>query len=215
MDRETRDRFASGTDQKNLNAGNACWETAPKIFKKLQEDFGPFAIDLTANESNHLLPAWFGPGSPLTQGQDALAAMWNEHGHSGFSNSPYGYFISRILPKAKQEAKEGFTSLFLLPLRVTQVFQKHVLIGASDLLFCDKRLTFFENGRPRCSRNKLGRLGATPAMFDSILVVYKPGSPAKGMPRLSLWEVPEHVGSLEQYYTKEFINGTAVALGSD
>ena len=48
MNRETRDKFASGTDQADLTTGNACWQTPPAIFAQLNHDFGPFEIDLTA-----------------------------------------------------------------------------------------------------------------------------------------------------------------------
>ena len=34
-----------GTDQGDLTTGNACWETAPKIYEAIANDFGPFDID--------------------------------------------------------------------------------------------------------------------------------------------------------------------------
>lgn len=192
MNRETRDKFASGT-QKDITSGNAVWETAPAIFEGLVESYGPFYIDLTADAQRALLPTWFGPGSP--HGINALVALWHVFGSSGYSNPPYGPFIGRILPKAKAEAAEGFRSLFLLPLRVTAAFRAHVLRGASDLILPDKRLVFFENGLPRCSYDKAGRPHADCAMFDSMLVQYQFGKWDR--PRLTEWKVPPHVSAAD------------------
>lgn len=186
MKRETRDKFASGTDQSDLTTGNACWETAPAIFEKLNEDFGPFDVDLTADAQRHLCPNWFGPGSNVHE-HDALLAHWGFWGRCGYSNPPYGPFIQRILPKAKIEAEQGFSSTFLLPLRVTKAFKAHILQGASDLLFCDKRLVFWENGAPRLNP-KTGKPDS--ALFDSIIVRYRPGVWLR--PAIDVWRVPEH-----------------------
>lgn len=196
MDRSTRDKFASGTDESDLTTGNAVWETAPLIFRQLNQDYGPFDVDLTADAQRALCPVWFGPGSGQPNGQDALAAEWNYHGTNGYSNPPYGSFIQRILPKARLECSLGFTSLFLLPMRVTKVFKSHVLVGASDLIFPDKRLTFFESGVPRINEKlwqgkRVPR--ADPALFDSVLVRYQAHWPVSAAPRLSIWNVPVHV----------------------
>lgn len=191
MDRQTRDKFASGTDQTDLTTGNACWETAPLVFKKLAEDFGPFDVDLTADAQRHLCPIWFGPHSNVAE-LDALGADWTACGRrSGYSNPPYGPFVQKLLPRAKYWAHHGFSSTLLLPLRVTKAFKAHILAGAADLIFPDSRLVFFEDGVPRCSFDKHGKLRPDPAMFDSILVRYLPGSWTT--PRVSVWEVPPHV----------------------
>jgi hypothetical protein len=195
--RETRDKFASGTNRADLTTGNACWETAPLVFEQLNEDFGPFDIDLTADEQRHLCPVWLGPDSPFGPGGfDALNCNalddpqcigdWSAFMvDNGYSNPPYGPFVGKMLAAAKANAKHcDFTSTLLLPMRVTKAFKAHVLDGASDLIFPDRRLTFFENGVPR-------KIRADPALFDSILVRYAPGAPSS--PRLSVWKVPTHV----------------------
>lgn len=222
MKRATRDKFASGTDQANLTTGNACWETAPLIFEQLNEDFGPFDIDLTADAQRNLCQAWFGPDSPFGRGgYDVLTANalgdpqadgdWSAFDVSnGYSNPPYGRFVNCLLPLAKANAQNcDFTSLLLLPLRVTKVFKEHVLDGASDLIFPDKRLMFFENGIPRCSYRKPGKsgiakLGSDAALFDSALVRYSPGW--TGAPRLSVWKVPPHV-TKDDIARAEFVMG--------
>lgn len=171
MNRETRDKFATNTDETNCE-----WQTAPKIFKKIQTDFGPFDIDLTANADNHLLPKYFGPGSPL--GEDALEVLWHEHGKRGFSNPPYGAFIPKILEWAVFMRDEyGFSSTFLLPLRINESFFENIMGVANEVWLCDKRLVFWENGKPRYSMNKrTGKMNTSPdtAMFDSMIVRYLP-----------------------------------------
>lgn len=134
MNRATRDKLVSGTQQDDLTTGNACWETPPLVFEKLNKDFGPFDVDLTADAKRHLCPVWFGPDSSVGE-FDALAARWHDHGRSGYSNPPYGPFIQRLLAKAKLEASAmHFTATLLLPMRVTKAFKAHVLDGASELL---------------------------------------------------------------------------------
>lgn len=187
MNRATRDKFASGTDQGDLTTGNACWETPPAIFEKLNADFGPFDIDLTADLQRHLCPVWFGPMSSVLQ-YDALIADWMEHGRCGYSNPPYGPFVQKILAKANAEAVSGFTTVLLLPMRVTKAFKTHILHGASELLFCDKRIVFWENGAPRLNP-KTGKPDC--ALFDSIVVVYRPDH-RRTPPTIGEWHVPPH-----------------------
>lgn len=186
MDRATRDKFASGT-QKDITAGNACWETPPEVFAKLNADFGPFDIDLTADSQRRLCEAYIGPDHIRPELRDALEVDWWHHGRNGYSNPPYGPFVQDMLAQAKSQAKLGFTTTLLLPMRVTKAFQRHVLNGASELLFCDKRIIFNENGAPRINP-KTGK--PDPAMFDSIIVRYTPGH--VGPPRVGIWEVPPH-----------------------
>ena len=190
MNRETRDKFASGTDQADLTSGNACWETSPAVFDKLSRDFGPFDVDICADATRALRPVYFGPGSPY--GTDALRADWQAFGSRGYCNPPYGAFIGKILPKAKDQAVlRDFTSVFLIPMRVTVAFKRHILSGASELLFVDRRLIFWENGAPRYTFDKkAGKMRDKPdaAMFDSIVVIYRPG--VKDEPRVGVWTAP-------------------------
>lgn len=187
MNRATRDKFASGT-KASLTSGNACWETPPAVFQKLQADFGPFDVDLTGDARRALVPVWFGPDSPAGE-FDALSAFWALYGRTGYSNPPYGHFVKHLLDKAKLQARnDGFTSTLLLPLRVTRAFRRHVLDGASELFFCDRRITFYENGKPRINP-RTGR--ADGALFDSIIVRYRPDH--IGQPRVDEWHVPSHV----------------------
>lgn len=185
MDRQTRDKFVARTNA-SLTSGNSCLETPPAIFKKLYQDFGPFTIDLTADKGRTLCPVWFGPESPY--GVDALTTHWIEHGLNGYSNPPYGPFVGYMLDKAKREAKHGFTTTLLLPVRITKAFHQHVMCGASELWFCDKRIAFWENGKPKLDPETMKPTGA---LFDSMIVRYLPGQRFSA-PRLGTWKVPPH-----------------------
>lgn len=155
LTRAERDRFAATTPDDIAYSEGACLETPPAVFRRLNKLFN-FDVDLTANETNHLLPTWYGPGCPISQaGEDALTVSWGYEGEckSGFSNPPYGPFIPKILKKAIQEREKGFTSVFLLPSRAGAWFQDLVLPYYSELWFCASRLGFFYQGKPRLSSN--------------------------------------------------------------
>lgn len=185
MNRATRDRFAIPT-QHDITSGNACLETPPAIFTKLQEDFGVFDIDLTADPSRHLCKIWLGPGSKYCE--DALEATWKLYGHTGYSNPPYGPFVAKMLKKAKHEAIYGFSTTLLLPVRITKAFHAYVLSGAAEVWFCDKRIAFWENGAPKLDPKTQKPTGA---LFDSMIVRYAPGQ-RFSPPRMLSWKVPPH-----------------------
>lgn len=191
MNSDTKNKLTSGTDQSDLTSGNACWQTPPAIFAALNAQLGPFDVDICADAERTLCPRWFGSGSDL--GTDALTADWSAHGFAGYCNPPYGAFVGKILPVAKLQAARGFRSVFLLPMRVTRAFKAHIMDGASQLLFCDSRIVFFENDAPRLNVQafvKKGRLVPDSAVFDSIVVVY---DGVVAAPRVGLWNVPDHV----------------------
>jgi phage N-6-adenine-methyltransferase len=192
VNRKTRDKFAQRTSQKDLTAGSACWETPPLLYAAIEARYGPFELDLFADSARHLTDTWFGPGSPMGE-EDALIADWLAYGRSGFGNPPYGRFIVYALDKAKRAAERGFYSVLLLPFRVTRAFHEFVLDGASELVFMDRRITFFEHGTPRINQalwEKKGKLVADCAMFDSMLVRF---CPSPGPLMVSSFAVPKHV----------------------
>ena len=166
MNRDTRDKFVASTDQSKLAYGeSACLETPPELFATLHAEFH-FNIDLTANEQNHLLPVWYGPGS--ISASNTLDAAWSREARCGFSNPPYGRFIELILAKAV--VQQNFTSVFLLPLRAARWYRDFVLPHADEVRHIP-RVTFNYQGKP-AKHDKHGRPAT--ALFDSIVVVYRP-----------------------------------------
>lgn len=186
MNRGTRDKFAASTDQTDLLYGpQACLETPPDLFARLHDEF-KFDIDLFANEKNHLLPVWFGPGSPIANGTDALFQPWyfqptsQQYGlhfprtTCGFANPPYGAFVTLALEKAVKEAYNGFTSVFLLPMRCGSWYTQQILPYYADLRHIP-RVKFWYQGKPKLTLNtKTQKWEHMTALFDSIVVVYKP-----------------------------------------
>jgi phage N-6-adenine-methyltransferase len=192
MNRATRDKFATGTDQSDLTSGQACLQTPPAIFADLNKRLGPFAVDVCADYATHLCSVWFGPDSPVDE-PDALAASWLDHaaGRRIFCNPPYGRFTQKILEKASGEARRGQGSVHLLPLRATRAFHQYVIGTAAKVLVCDKRIAFFERDRPRLNP-KTGHADA--ALFDSVVVVFVPMPRRRKMTTIiDTYRVPEHV----------------------
>lgn len=207
MDRQTRDKITAGTDQQALLYGeSACLETPPDLFAALDEEFH-FDVDLFANELNSTCKVWFGPGSPVNE-FDALAvkpwyyvptlpeeiAQGMRSTTVGFANPPYGRFVGPALKKAKEEAEAGFCSVFLLPLRVTRAF-KAIILPYADIRFCDERVKFWYHRAPKLQLDsKSGRMKHMGALFDSIIVVFRPRNP--GMlfypkpPEVWTWKTP-------------------------
>lgn len=137
------------------------WCTPPAVFAALNEQFGPFSVDLTANQANHLCDWWIGP-SEFSDGRDgnvasdALTARWRGTGARGYTNPPYGRsFVPQLLAKAALEAAEGFDTTLLLPMRVTQAFRQWIIGYASTLYYCDTRICFWEDGHPRWNAKAL------------------------------------------------------------
>lgn len=190
MNRHTRDRFAARTNQAALTSGSACWQTSPAVYRKLAHDFGPFDVDLCGDRRRHFGRHWYGPQSALAR--DLLTVTdWSlgRRFRCGFSNPPYGAFVQEVLARAHAQARlYRFTSVLLLPMRVTVAFRRHVLRGASQLLFCNQRLIFWENGAPRINPETGKPDGA---MFDSIVVVFRARANASSRPPLvGEWTAP-------------------------
>jgi hypothetical protein len=96
--------------------------------------------------------------------------------------------VARLLAKAKLEAALGCSTTLLLPVRITKAFHAYVLHGAAELLFCDKRITFWEHGAPKVDPKTKKASGA---LFDSMIVRYAPGQ-RFSPPRVGSWKVPPH-----------------------
>lgn len=159
MDTRTRALMHSGTGDIDNNAN---WETPPRVWEALNREFR-FGVDLTGGpETQHRLPVWIGPGSPLgpVDGATDLARCdpatfpgWVHR--AGYSNPPYGPFIKdTAIPFALRALAAGMTTVWLLPLRVTNVFKQEIFPRASEIRLCESRITFYENGEPRWNRRK-------------------------------------------------------------
>jgi hypothetical protein len=203
MNRETTQKLTSRSST-DPDAANTKWQTPPEVFAKLSADFGPFDMDMTADASNHLLPYWIGPGSPVCE--DILVALDFPLPHSiqdakGYSNPTYDYhFLNLFVPACSYACRKGgFASTLLLPNRTNSDWWRYLIEhqrteeAAAKILWCDKRICFYEGGEPRWNveARKKEKWRADSAVFDSIIVHFSPGYLEDT--QFGMWEVPPHV----------------------
>jgi len=93
------------------------WETPSELFNGLNDTY-QFDFDAAADQFNHKISRWFGPGSPVGV-YDALApdVRWRDYGEYFWLNPPYGRgLLEPFLAKAIQEWKrDGIGIVMLLP----------------------------------------------------------------------------------------------------
>lgn len=99
------------------------WRTPPECVVALHEEFG-FCLDAAANETDHVLPHWFGPGSNMGA-EDALKVSWSamvktlDYQGPIFLNPPYSKKakmpIEPWLRKCWEESQQGCTIVALIP----------------------------------------------------------------------------------------------------
>lgn len=134
------------------------WETPPALFAELNEQFGPFDLDVAASPKNALTQDFF------TVETDALTRPW--HG-TAYCNPPYGRVIGKWVAKAKHEAIAGHAAVvMLLPARTdTAWWHEHVIAGGAEVQFVRGRIYFRIDGQP-----------VGPAPFPSAIVVFRKGA---------------------------------------
>jgi site-specific DNA-methyltransferase (adenine-specific) len=90
------------------------WETPDVLFTQLNDKYH-FDVDAAANQYNHKLPKWFGPGAPFGL-EDALSINWRSYGEYFWCNPPYGRgLLEPFLKKAYEEYNKGAKIVMLLP----------------------------------------------------------------------------------------------------
>lgn len=114
------------------------WQTPRGFFDHL-DSVCHFAVDAAANESNHLLPSWYGPNSPL--GEDALTVpKWLS---PAWCNPPYGSGIEKWLDKFVEQRGLGNIIVALLPARVeTRWWYEKVINQRVDVMMLVGRVPF-------------------------------------------------------------------------
>lgn len=139
------------------------WQTPLPLFQFLDRIYR-FEVDAAADESNHLCPGWYGPGSGY---EDALALS---HWYSpAWCNPPYGKGIEKWLEKFREQQLLGNTVVALLPSRTgTQWWAKGIVPYAS-IIFLTGRVPFAKEG---VSGKK------SQPDHESAIVIYNPLPPA-------------------------------------
>lgn len=127
------------------------WQTPKDLFDKVNLAIGGFQVDAAANQDNHLVDRWYGPGSDL--GTDALAVpQWLS---PAWVNPPYlkGKAWEAWLDKMVAQAKSGVEVAALLPANVgTQWWYTYVVGSKADIMFLVGRVPFTIPGRDKPSQ---------------------------------------------------------------
>lgn len=139
------------------------WRTPRKLFDELHVEFG-FTVDGAADESNHLLPRWWGPRS--REVSDALHTSWR--GEIVWCNPPYS-MGAQFVEKAAAERNSTSFSVLLLPSRTDTRWwhdyvwdrRKHTWYDGVQGRFIKGRIKFEAPGRVLNS-----------APFPSVLLVF-------------------------------------------
>lgn len=111
--------------------------TPPEFLSAVTARFGPIDFDLAADESNHVVADWYGPGSRYAN--ESLQQQWDQWPGLLWLNPPYG----NIGEWAEKCAScKVATIAFLVPASVgTNWFSRYVDRKAM-VLFLSPRLTF-------------------------------------------------------------------------
>lgn len=116
------------------------WETPQKLFDELNAEFR-FDIDLAANETNHKCTRYFGPGSPIVGGENALAISW--YGYRGWLNPPYGKELPEWIARAYNFTRNDKTLVvMLIPARTDTRYWHDYVMKAEEVRFLKGRLKF-------------------------------------------------------------------------
>lgn len=152
---------------------NQHWGTPPLFLREVERLLGAeIGIDLAANETNHVAPLWFGPGSPCghedTLARDCLWDAWKAPHLLRWLNPEF----RDVGPYAEKCARyrDKITIPMLTHVGVdTRWFEDHVF-GKALVLFLRPRIAFVGGG-------------SGTAMQPLMLSVYGP----RIVPRVDLW----------------------------
>lgn len=115
------------------------YRTPVAFYRRTEEKFGGFSIDLAASRKNRVGPLhYFGLDHDDPALRDALTVSWSGYAalHQlrpvGFCNPPYS-LCSGFVTKAAQERERGFCSVLLLPVRSdTAWWHEHIWNAAKQ-----------------------------------------------------------------------------------
>jgi len=131
-------RPSTGNPMPWLPTGNTrhqseqCVSTPREFIEAVQTRFGTIGLDLAANESNHVVDRWYGPGSgacwDLGLGvPDSLGADWTAYMPGLLWLNPPFKNIAPWAAKCADERKRGARIALLVPASVcTNWFVEHV-----------------------------------------------------------------------------------------
>ena len=111
------------------------WSTPQYLFNWLDSIYD-LDGDLCASEENAKCDKYF------TSADDSLTLRWLNYGYTGFCNPPYSN-ISPWIDKAITEAKEGFTTVMLIPTPNGEKYYNEIFKHATSITFITGRIAFY------------------------------------------------------------------------
>lgn len=159
---------------KTLLSGSNLWETDPRLFQLLHARF-QFTVDGAANESNHLLDRWYGPGG---EHEDALL-MLSLKGEVIYWNPPYNSEQGRFVQRAFEAAAglEQTTSVVLVPAYTDTAWWQDYAAHALEIWLLRGRLNFFLDGKKYST-----------ARFPSAVLIFGPGCSTERRAKVAHWD---------------------------
>lgn len=133
------------------------WAAPQNYFDVIDERYGPFLLDVCATPQNAKCERFY------TREKDGLANPWSAN---NWMNPPCGCDIGSWIKRASDEAKNGNTTIALLPARIdTRLFHEYINGKHEFHLLCG------------CPEFGGGRSGAP---FSVMLVIFRPTAPKRG-----------------------------------
>ena len=131
-------------NEKLFSTGKDDWETPDALFQRYHDQYH-FVLDLAANETNHKVDRWLGPGG---EHEDALAVSWTDYLTQGnlWLNPPYSRALQPLfIQKAAEEVacfNCGHSIVCLLPARTDTRLFHNIILPYGTVTFLRGRLTF-------------------------------------------------------------------------
>lgn len=140
------------------------WGTPQELFDELNVEFGPFILDVAANENNKKCAYFIG------MEENALTKRWMS---TNWCNPPYSLVLN-FVKKAVEEQTQGNTTVMLIPARTdTRFFHDHIYQKPNiDIRFIKGRIKFIHpDGKLLRGTKMNGSNNAAP--FPSMIVIFK------------------------------------------
>jgi phage N-6-adenine-methyltransferase len=145
------------------------WETPPQFFA-WQHSLWQFEVDAAANERNHKLAAWFGPGG---LSESAFNIRWRDFGRNFWVNPPYGRGLADWIALFDQQSRDAVRVVALLPANTDTQWWMRCVHTAQEITLLTPRIGFWRDGKPLPPKEDANPGG-------SMLVRWEPFGSARG-----------------------------------
>jgi phage N-6-adenine-methyltransferase len=130
--------------------GRNYWGTPPEFFNLLDSEFGPFEVDVCANDTNAKCLNFFSdvPSQGIAGVDDALAVNWVDYGERFFMNPPFSVdrkgVIGAWLAKARATVYDNSfaTVVALVPCAPSEGWWDNIDPYASEIRILKRRVQF-------------------------------------------------------------------------